>query len=189
MTRPTWDQTWLAVAEQIAQRSLCTRAKVGAVIVDPTNQYVVTGYNGPPAGWRHGSQPCNVWCKRTTNLTPAPDYSDCTTIHAEANALLKSDYSRRRGGTIYTTAHFCWGCAKLIANSGLARVVNSDTTPAAHRDPMASYRFLIECGLEVVLSDQLMMSRLHSLHSPAASWIAPVALEPDPPYYPEQLVD
>ena len=99
--RPTWDQTWSGVAETVAQRSLCVRAKVGAVIVDPTNQYVVTGYNGPPSGYKHGSQPCGIWCRRNLTLAPAPDYTDCYTIHAEANALLKSDYTAREGGTIY----------------------------------------------------------------------------------------
>jgi dCMP deaminase len=158
--RPSWDQTWLTVADTVAQRSLCVRAKVGAVIVDPTHQYVVTGYNGPPAGYRHGSQPCSVWCQRTTSLKPAPDYTDCYTIHAEANALLKSDYTRREGGTIYVTSHICWGCAKLIANSGLSRVVVDGDSPAAHRDPIASYRFLQECGIQVVLTDLVMQDRI-----------------------------
>lgn len=205
MTRPTWDQTWLAVAEQVAQRSLCTRAKVGAVITDPTNQYVMTSYNGPPAGWSHGSQPCNVWCKRTTNLTPAPDYSDCTTIHAEANALIRSDYSRRRGGTIYVTSHPCWGCAKLIANSGLRRVVVQPDAMHLHRDPMASYRFLLECGLDVTVQDQMIMQRLSVFTSSVYAFVGADPV-PDPPYrlpyeetprlvqryenaYPDKLVD
>jgi dCMP deaminase len=160
VTRPSWDETWLAVAQTVAQRSLCTRAKVGAVVTDTTNRVVATGYNSPPAGYKHGSQPCNTWCRRTTNLTPEPDYSDCYAIHAETNALLYSDRSLRLGGTIYVTSHICFHCCKMVANSGLARVVVDDTSPAAHRNPMASYNFLLECGLEVVLTDQLMMSRL-----------------------------
>lgn len=164
MNRPTWDDTWLQMADTIAQRSLCVRAKVGAVITDPTNQYVVTGYNGPPAGYQHGTQPCSIWCKRTTNPTPAPDYSDCYTIHAEANALLKSDYTARKGGTIYVNSHICWGCAKLIANSGLNRVVVRASRTDLHRDPMASYAFLMDCGLFVNLPNNDMMStRLYKL--------------------------
>lgn len=161
MTRPTWDQTWIAVAEQVARRSLCTRAQVGAVITDPTNQYVMTSYNGPPAGWVHGSQPCNTWCRRVGALTPAPDYSDCTTIHAEANALIRSDYTRRKGGTIYVTSHICWGCAKLIANSGLSRVVVRTDRADQHRNPLASYQFLVDCGLGIDLDDTVLMSRIN----------------------------
>lgn len=188
--RPTWDEIRLQMAVEIAKRSLCTRAKVGAIITGMDGRHIVgEGYNGPPAGWSHGSQPCNVWCKRTTNLTPAPDYSDCTTIHAEANALLKSDYTKRLGGTIYVTSHPCWGCAKLIANSGLSRVVVQPDAAHLHRDPMASYRFLLECGLDVTVQDQMIMSRLASMYGPASAWNAPVNLEPDPPYYPQSLVD
>jgi dCMP deaminase len=170
MIRPTWDETWLDIADTVGQRSLCARAKVGAVVVDPTNQYVVTGYNGPPAGYKHGSQPCNIWCKRTSALTPAPDYSDCYTIHAEANALLKSDYTRRKGGTIYVNSHVCWGCAKLVANSGLSRVVVRCDVAANHRNPLASYNFLTECGLEVQLTDQVMQARLRVNRHHLGAW-------------------
>lgn len=172
MTRPTVDETFLEMAQVAAKRSLCVRAKVGAIIVDTTNRVVMSGYNGPPSGYRHGSQPCNLWCRRVGSDAPAPDYSDCTTIHAEANALLYSDRSLRIGGTIYITSHVCFGCAKLIANSGLARVVVQSDAAHMHRDPMASYRFLLECGLSVHVTDQVMMSRLV------------VAA-----YYPERLVD
>lgn len=174
MTRPTWDATWLAVAQTVAQRSLCVKAQVGAVIVDPTNQYVVTGYNGPPAGYRHGSQPCNVWCRRIGSVAPAPDYSDCVTIHAEANALLKSDFTARRRGTIYVTSHPCWGCAKLIANSGLSRVVVETPDDHGHRNPLASYRFLLECGLDVCLpGNPDLMDQLYGKVTAAGGFCTP----------------
>lgn len=71
---------------------------------------------------------------------------------------MESDRSKREGGTIYVTSHVCFGCAKLIANSGLARVVVSTTDEHAHRNPQASYRFLIECGIKVDLHDNVLMS-------------------------------
>lgn len=183
MTRPSWNETWLDVAKTVAQRSLCSRAKVGAVITDTTNRVIATGFNGPPAGYKHGMQPCSLWCKRTTNLTPEPDYSDCYTIHAETNALLYSDRSLRLGGTIYVTSHICFQCCKMVANSGLARVVVDADNAAAHRNPMASYNFLLECGLTVELTDQVMMSRLLAgkNQQEAQMWCAPS--------YPERLVD
>lgn len=185
MLRPTWDETRLAMAREIAKRSLCTRAQVGAMITDTSDRVVGEGYNGPPAGFVHGSQPCNIWCKRPNSIAPSPDYSDCVTLHAEANALLTSDRSRRLGGTIYTTSHVCWGCAKLIANSGLSRVVVESDAAHIHRDPMASYRFLLECGLEVSLpGDAMMMARLAREQNAAVAqiWCAPSA-------YPERPVD
>lgn len=71
-----------------------------------------------------------------------------------------SDRTLREGGTIYVTSHVCFGCAKLIANSGLARVVIDTDRADAHRNPLASYQFLVQCGIIVNLSDLVMMSRL-----------------------------
>jgi len=187
--RPTWDETRLAMAKDLAKRSLCSRAQVGALITDTASRIVGEGYNGPPAGFVHGSQPCNIWCRRPNSLQPSPDYSDCVTLHAEANALLESDRSRRLGGTIYTTSHVCWGCAKLIANSGLARVVVESDAAHVHRDPMASYRFLMECGLEVCLpGDAMMMARL-SRETPMKELPSQPRPQDTAPYYPEKLVD
>lgn len=160
--RPTWDQTRIQMARAIAKRSLCVRAQVGAVITDTSNRIVGEGYNNPPAGYKHGAQPCNAWCKRVGSPTPSPDYSDCVTLHAEANALLMSDRSLRLGGTIYVTSHVCYRCAVLIANSGLERVVVDTDRADAHRDPLASYRFLVECGLQVCLNDLVLQARVYA---------------------------
>lgn len=47
------------------------------------------------------------------------------------------------------TGHVCYPCAKLIANSGIERVVVRTNEDAVHRDPLRSYRFLSHCGLSV----------------------------------------
>jgi len=82
MTRPTWDITWLAAAHGVALRSLCTRDKVGAVIVAEDNTPLMSSYNGPPAGFIHNDLPCIDWCPRSrgdtfhwrmTTQTNAPD--------------------------------------------------------------------------------------------------------------------
>lgn len=73
---------------------------------------------------------------------------------------MMSDRTARAGGTIYVTSHVCFGCAKLIANSGLSRVVVATDRADDHRNPLASYQFLIQCGVEVCLSDLVMQSRL-----------------------------
>lgn len=151
--RPTWDDTWMQVARTVAQRSLCERDKVGAVIVSKTNRLLETGYNGPPAGFQTDGVGCSSWCTRAMHVASrlAPDYSDCPSLHAEANALMRGDRSAREGGTIYVTSGVCFGCAKLIANSGLALVVVSSTAPASvHRNCENTYRFLEQCGLTVV---------------------------------------
>jgi dCMP deaminase len=50
--RLSWDQYFMTITQQVAERSTCTRAKVGAVIVRDKN-ILATGYNGAPAGMPH----------------------------------------------------------------------------------------------------------------------------------------
>lgn len=120
MTRPSWDETWLRVAEAVAERSRCDRRKVGAVIVTKDNRPVSTGYNGPPAGLKVTGS-CTGFCPRAADK--APTYDNCVAIHAEANALLFAARGQYEGGTMYVNHLCCYDCSKLIANSGLARVV------------------------------------------------------------------
>lgn len=50
-------------------------------------------------------------------------YDNCIAIHGEQNAIMWSDPASRIGGTIYVTAPPCMTCARLIAGSGVSRVV------------------------------------------------------------------
>lgn len=148
----------MAVADAVASRSRCTRAGVGAVVVSGTNRIVATGYNGPPAAFLDVghrellySETCERFCNRSYNgPTPATltSYEDCPSIHAEANALLFCDRKEREGGTIYVTGTICFTCAKLVANSGIRRVVAR--WGEEHRNPDRSKGFLEQCGLVVV---------------------------------------
>ena len=65
--RPSWDQYFMTITRQVAERSTCTRAKVGAVIVRDKN-ILATGYNGSPAGLPH----ClDVGCLVYKSTTPS----------------------------------------------------------------------------------------------------------------------
>lgn len=154
MPRASWDDVWVGVAQAVAQRSRCARDQIGAVVVSSTQRIVATGFNGPPAGYDSTEYDCSHFCTRgragPTEAT-AISYADCVSIHAEANALLFCDRRDREGGTIYTTSHVCWSCAKLVANSGLARVVVAPSAEHSYRSPSGSYGFLEASGLEVVL--------------------------------------
>lgn len=152
-SRPTWDETWMNVAMVVAERSLCDRDKVGAVVVSAGNRIVDTGYNGPPRGMPLVGGGCSNWCERgkpkTAYPTLAIDYHDCPALHAEANALMFSDRRLREGGTIYISSGVCGGCAKLIANSGVARVVCDTSHTPEHRNSDDWFAFMKRCGLEV----------------------------------------
>jgi len=158
----------MAVAKTIGQRSLCVRDQVGAVVVSAANRIIDTGYNGPPAGFPGSAIdgvwkiPCTNWCPRAqTNIQSElgrraqdhldPSYGDCPALHAEANALMFGDRTQREGGTIYVTSGTCAACAKLVANSGLARAVYVGSGRFSHRDSQKWYDFMVDCGLEVTV--------------------------------------
>lgn len=153
--RPSWDEVWLAVAQDVAERSLCERDRVGAVIVDHRNRPVAAGHNNPPRNFDHKNLGCTAWCTRAIDGGGDAEYSTCPSLHAEANALIVGDESARQGGTIYVTSHICFTCAKLVANSGLARVVVAPHFPALHRAPQTGYVLLNRCGVEVEIKNVL----------------------------------
>lgn len=79
MIRPSWDSYFINIAEEVAQRSTCPRAQVGAVIVKD-NRILATGYNGAAPGEPHctdkGCIVENEHCQRA--------------IHAETNAVAQA---------------------------------------------------------------------------------------------------
>jgi dCMP deaminase len=152
--RATWDQTWMRVADAVGQRSRCSKAQVGAVIVDKNNRICAVGYNGPPSKFapanRDSMTMCNEWCDRIMTGSTSAAYDDCPSIHAETNAIAVSDVAARDGGTIYVTGAICFTCAKLISNSGIYRVVMRVTPAMAYRNPEEVSDFIRRCGITVV---------------------------------------
>lgn len=156
MTRPTWPEIWAEMARAVAKRSRCVRSQIGCVIVDSEQRVLATSYNGPPRDYTEarGCTSCSQFCVRgeigPTEASVA-SYTDCPANHAEINGLMVTDRTAREGGAIYVTGHLCFGCAKAVANSGLAEVylVGANDQAEAHRAPERSVRFLKDCGLRV----------------------------------------
>jgi dCMP deaminase len=153
-TRPIWDEVWMDMARIVGQRSKCDRDKVGAVIVPIGNgEGFTASYNGPPAEWpaAAGEGSCLDWCDRAQpgRTLLQNDYSDCPSLHAEQNAITRADFSKIHGGTVYVTSSVCFTCAKLIANSGMKRVVMMVKQDQEHRNPQMTIEFLTTSGLGV----------------------------------------
>jgi dCMP deaminase len=120
--RPTWHQYFLTITRNVAERSTCTRAKVGAVIVRDKN-ILATGYNGAPAGLPH----ClDVGCLVYTSRTPSGENEEnCfRTIHAEINAIAQAakNGASIRDADIYITHTPCIHCVKVLINTGIRRI-------------------------------------------------------------------
>jgi len=102
------------IAREVATRSTCDRKFVGAVVVRDRS-ILATGYNGSIRGLAH--------CDEEGHLME--DNHCVRTVHAEANAIVQAARNgvRIEGASIYVTASPCWGCLRLIANAGIARIV------------------------------------------------------------------
>jgi len=104
----------MKIAQQVATRSTCDRRHIGAVIVrDKT--ILSTGYNGSIRKLPH--------CDEVGHLM---ENEHCVrTVHAEANAIAQAAKNgiNVNQAEIYITASPCWTCFKLLANSGIIKVV------------------------------------------------------------------
>ena len=106
------------LATDLAQRSHCVKAQVGAVLTKDT-RIISIGYNGPPAGTHNCDEEFpNVGCPRDSK-------NSCSlALHAEENAILyaANNGSQVEGTTLYCTLSPCISCARLIFQSGIKKV-------------------------------------------------------------------
>jgi dCMP deaminase len=143
--RPSWDQYFMLITQQVADRSTCSRAKVGAVIVRDKN-ILATGYNGAPAGLPHCTE---VGCLIYESRTPSGEIEEnCfRTIHAEINAIAQAakNGSSIREADIYITHTPCIHCLKVLINTGIKRVLYEKPYKIATLDELRRY-----CDVELI---------------------------------------
>jgi dCMP deaminase len=137
--RPSWDQYFMLITRQVADRSTCNRAQVGAVIVRDKN-ILATGYNGSPAGLPHCME---VGCLIYESRTPSGEIEEnCfRTIHAEINAIAQAakNGSSIRDADIYITHTPCIHCFKVLINTGIKRVLYEKPYKLATLDELRRY--------------------------------------------------
>lgn len=149
MTKDIQDRTWASFPKEVrkdkrylrmafiwAENSYAVRLKVGCLIVKD-GVIISDGYNGTPSGFanvceyavspngKERAYPQSVkelrdYRKKSWNLVT----KDCV-LHAESNAITKlaKKGNAAMGATIYVTDEPCLECAKLIIQTGIARVV------------------------------------------------------------------
>jgi dCMP deaminase len=135
--RPSWDSYFMKIADDVALRSTCDRALVGAVLVREKH-IISTGYNGSAAGLQH--------CDEIGHLMV--DGHCVRTVHAEANAIIQAAVFglSTREAVCYVTHFPCLTCTKMLINAHISRMVYA----SAYRiDPIA-IDFLQKAGIEVV---------------------------------------
>ena len=120
--RLSWQQYFMTITRQVAERSTCLRAKVGAVIVRDKN-ILATGYNGAPSGLPHCTE---VGCLVYESRDPSGELvENCfRTIHAEINAITQAakNGSSIKDAEIYVTHTPCIHCVKVLINTGIRAI-------------------------------------------------------------------
>lgn len=121
--RPTWDEYFMRLTEEVARRATCDRGRCGCVVVKD-KRIVATGYVGSPPGLPH--------CDDVGHLLKTVADDDGTvrehcvrTTHAEQNAICQAARHgiSLAGATLYCTMEPCRVCAMLLISVGIQRVV------------------------------------------------------------------
>ena len=108
----------MELAQNLARKSHCVKAKVGAVLSKET-RIVSLGYNGPPAGTHNCDE---VWPETGC---PRDSKGSCSlALHAEQNAILYASKNNVviEGCTLYVTLSPCLACARVIYTLGIKKV-------------------------------------------------------------------
>src|ERR1700761_4545293 len=150
MTKLSFDHIFMNLATDLAKRSHCVKAQVGAVLVKDT-RIISIGYNGPPSGTHNCDEEWpGVGCARDSK-------GSCSlALHAEENAILYAvkNGANLAGATLYTTLSPCLPCARLIFSAGVKKVL-FDKSYAAYKGLVSDegVDFLNHFGVEAVRFD------------------------------------
>jgi dCMP deaminase len=146
-----WDKRFMQMAELVGSWSSCFQQNrhVGAIVVKD-KRILTTGYNGAPSGI--------ITCvergeciRRKENIPSGTRQEYCYAVHAEQNAIIQAArlVVSLNGATMYCTHQPCVICARMIINSGIAKLIYKDGYP----DEFAM-RLFCEAGLTVLKYDE-----------------------------------
>lgn len=152
--RPTWDETFMEMAQVLSKRSTCLRLQTAAVIVK-NNVIISVGYNGTTSGSEHC---CDYW-KRINEISHeflnssafANDHhtwSQLNEHHGEMNAILFAARGgiQLQGSEMYSIYSPCIHCAKSITTAGITRVYYKHI----YKRDCTGISFLKKNGIEVI---------------------------------------
>jgi len=120
--RPSWDDYFIDLVLDTAERSSCLKRHVGALTVKD-RRLLTTGYNGAP----RDNIPCydsgKCW-RREQNIAHGTNKDLCMAAHAEANAIAQAANQgiSLKGATLYVTTFPCTTCSHLLIPAGIVEV-------------------------------------------------------------------
>lgn len=149
--RPTWDDYFLKICDEIATRATCDRLHVGSVATRD-RRILASGYNGSPPRTPHCIDPVVFWeCPRCSKVFTLKrkfcniclpetelrekhggcqlDNNHCQrVVHAEVNVVAQAArYGIALDGcTLYCNVKPCYNCLKIILSAGIQEIVWRD---------------------------------------------------------------
>lgn len=136
------EKEYMEKAYEQAEKSACSRNKVGCVLVK-NDEIVGQGYNNVTGGVKDCK---DLGCIRDELHIPHGEKREvCRAICAEQLAITEAARNgiSLDGSTIYVTTYPCFICAKMLASAGIIEIVYDNDYP----DEL-SKNFLSEAGIK-----------------------------------------
>lgn len=127
-SRMSWPEYFMRITYMVAERSTCTRRKVGAIAVRD-KRILATGYNGAPSDTSHCLE---IGCLREELGVPSGQRHEiCRGLHAEQNVIIQGALHgvSIRDADIYCTTQPCLICAKMLVNAQVNNVFFAEAYP------------------------------------------------------------
>jgi len=125
---------YLKMALMVAERSTCSRGKVGAILTNH-NRIVGVGYNGGPKGTKH----CIDKLVHTACGCITDELGRCAiSIHAEVNAILSREGQHQPTDELvmYCTHQSCRHCYRIMKQYGVSIIYYIKEYPDDVRDKL-----------------------------------------------------
>ena len=146
--RPSIDEYFMNICDDVASRATCLRHKIGAVIVKD-KQIISTGYNGAPKRLPHClTEGC---IRNKLKIESGTRHEVCAAVHTEQNAIIQCACNgvSSKDGIIYVNASPCRICAKMIINAGIKEVRYTGDYPDKE-----AFKLLKQAGVKVTKLDK-----------------------------------
>ena len=121
--RPSWDEYFLNLIDEVGKRATCDRGRSGCIVVRH-KQIVCTGYVGSPPGFPHCDEDGHLM-KQVVEEDGSSKMHCVRTIHAEQNAICQAAKHgiSLQGCNLYCKMEPCRVCAMLIISVGITKVI------------------------------------------------------------------
>mgnify|MGYP000011732820 CR=1 FL=1 len=127
----------MSLAIEVSTWSKDPSSQVGCIAVSPDKRQFTEGYNGFPKGIQDTEE-------RLTNKRIKNEFM----VHAEANCIVNAT-ARLNNWTMYVTKAPCLNCAKIIANSGITRIVCPNPSGSWEDEQIKALSLLKTADIEV----------------------------------------